>query len=478
MIDRAGRRSRLVCPPLPAPLHLLAGVIEWDALDWTRPPVVAAHGRSAEAAPGASYARRVGLRRLLARRSKRWLVRQRPDRAIARDVVGAAGAGGAQSTGRPGGRPLFARVLAEMFEPGHAGARDPSAGASPCTRCTRSRAREFIERRMVEPVRTRRIRLRLTQRRSLAGRGRRRALESAGGDRRGAVVRTARAHRGPARLTESSTRAEHDVIVADRDGEPLVRSAGDSMSRSWDCPAGRCSGSSTNATVLGGSASHLSLVSSGADAARRACPTSRADCAGACRARSKRFRSVRARHAAFDGSCSRAARDVFARARPACAPAAQHRFRGCSWRATGLIPGCPRRSRAPSAPDIAPPNARAPGNWYPSRSATVVECTRSLFTTKSSRSKGGTARGSSGCSCATCSSRSPAFDVQADSPVMGRIEIELAPTADWPAVRDRVTATCSASRTSRTPGAAPHDFDALAAAILADLGDRAADRFA
>ena len=34
MIDREGRRSRLVCPPLPAPLHLLAGVLEWDALGW------------------------------------------------------------------------------------------------------------------------------------------------------------------------------------------------------------------------------------------------------------------------------------------------------------------------------------------------------------------------------------------------------------------------------------------------------------
>jgi squalene-associated FAD-dependent desaturase len=34
MIDRAGRRSRLVCPPLPAPLHLLGGVFEWEALRW------------------------------------------------------------------------------------------------------------------------------------------------------------------------------------------------------------------------------------------------------------------------------------------------------------------------------------------------------------------------------------------------------------------------------------------------------------
>src|SRR5258708_1059473 len=35
IIDRSGRRSRLVCPELPAPLHLLAGVLDWDALSWS-----------------------------------------------------------------------------------------------------------------------------------------------------------------------------------------------------------------------------------------------------------------------------------------------------------------------------------------------------------------------------------------------------------------------------------------------------------
>src|SRR5207253_1433886 len=34
MIDRTARRSRLVCPSLPAPMHLLAGILEWDALSW------------------------------------------------------------------------------------------------------------------------------------------------------------------------------------------------------------------------------------------------------------------------------------------------------------------------------------------------------------------------------------------------------------------------------------------------------------
>jgi squalene-associated FAD-dependent desaturase len=33
-LDRSGRRSVLRCPPWPAPLHLLAGVLRWDALPW------------------------------------------------------------------------------------------------------------------------------------------------------------------------------------------------------------------------------------------------------------------------------------------------------------------------------------------------------------------------------------------------------------------------------------------------------------
>jgi hydroxysqualene dehydroxylase len=35
MIDRAGVKTRLTCPAVPAPLHLVAGLFEWDALGWT-----------------------------------------------------------------------------------------------------------------------------------------------------------------------------------------------------------------------------------------------------------------------------------------------------------------------------------------------------------------------------------------------------------------------------------------------------------
>ena len=33
-IDRGGRTSRLACPAIPAPLHLLVGALRWDAIGW------------------------------------------------------------------------------------------------------------------------------------------------------------------------------------------------------------------------------------------------------------------------------------------------------------------------------------------------------------------------------------------------------------------------------------------------------------
>jgi hydroxysqualene dehydroxylase len=54
VIDRAGRPSRLACPPLPSPLHLVAGVFDWEALTWRdrlsllklRQPLVNARARA------------------------------------------------------------------------------------------------------------------------------------------------------------------------------------------------------------------------------------------------------------------------------------------------------------------------------------------------------------------------------------------------------------------------------------------------
>ena len=46
MIDERGRRSVLKLPPLPAPLHLLAGVLAWEALTLGRAAVDSARGKA------------------------------------------------------------------------------------------------------------------------------------------------------------------------------------------------------------------------------------------------------------------------------------------------------------------------------------------------------------------------------------------------------------------------------------------------
>jgi thiamine biosynthesis protein ThiI len=63
-------------------------------------------------------------------------------------------------------------------------------------------------------------------------------------------------------------------------------------------------------------------------------------------------------------------------------------------------------------------------------------------------------------------------------PLMGRIELQLGPAASWDLVRDRVGLVFGAANFARAgrvpfdPAANPADvFDAIARAILADLGD-------
>src|SRR3989442_13726347 len=63
------------------------------------------------------------------------------------------------------------------------------------------------------------------------------------------------------------------------------------------------------------------------------------------------------------------------------------------------------------------------------------------------------------------------LDVPLIRSVMGRIEIELGPQADWLIVRDRLRRVFGIANFSYA-GRASHDFDVLAPAILRDLGDR------
>jgi squalene-associated FAD-dependent desaturase len=117
MIDRAGRRSRLACPALPAPLNLLAGLFDWDALTWEdrlsalrmvgplrrARRALAPGAREIAASPGETVeawlirnGQTARLREMLWEPLALAALNQPPDRAAA---------------------PVFARVLAEMFGP-------------------------------------------------------------------------------------------------------------------------------------------------------------------------------------------------------------------------------------------------------------------------------------------------------------------------------------------------------------------------
>ena len=68
------------------------------------------------------------------------------------------------------------------------------------------------------------------------------------------------------------------------------------------------------------------------------------------------------------------------------------------------------------------------------------------------------------------------LDVRAVRSLMGRIEIELAAGHDWDVARDRIRRVFGIANFSYA-NRGPHDFGALAAAILEDLGDRQAESF-
>ena len=122
MIDRTGRRSRLVCPTLPAPFHLVAGVMEWDALDWrdklaalrmATPLGIArrqlAGGRDIAASPGETV--------------DAWLIRNGQTERMREMLWHPLALAALNQQPEVAAAPPFARVLAEMF------GSDPRASA-------------------------------------------------------------------------------------------------------------------------------------------------------------------------------------------------------------------------------------------------------------------------------------------------------------------------------------------------------------
>jgi hydroxysqualene dehydroxylase len=139
MIDRAGRRSRLSCPALPAPLHLVAAVVEWDALAWrdrlsvtqmATPLKLARNQRRVAASPGETV--------------EDWLIRHGQTERIREMLWRPLALAALNQPADEAGAVVFARVLAEMFS------TDPWASAiglpvTPLDEMYAEPARRFVE---------------------------------------------------------------------------------------------------------------------------------------------------------------------------------------------------------------------------------------------------------------------------------------------------------------------------------------------
>lgn len=143
MIDRMGQRSRLSCPSLPPPFHLIAGILDWDALTWRdRFSIVGMAGplRIAQrelrggtlkaASPGETV--------------KDWLVRNGQAPRLCELLWEPLALAALNQPPDQAAAPLFARVLAEMF------GDDPRAAAialptKPLHLMYAEPAREYIE---------------------------------------------------------------------------------------------------------------------------------------------------------------------------------------------------------------------------------------------------------------------------------------------------------------------------------------------
>lgn len=114
MIDREGRKSRLSCPPLPPPLHLLAGVLEWSALSWRDRLSIAAM-----ATPLKNARRELAGGPVKAASAdetvEQWLVRNGQTPRLREMLWHPLALAALNQPAERAAAPPFARVLAEMF---------------------------------------------------------------------------------------------------------------------------------------------------------------------------------------------------------------------------------------------------------------------------------------------------------------------------------------------------------------------------
>ena len=472
MIDRGGRRSRLVVSAAAGAAAPARRRVRVGRAVVARPAVGAPHGDAAAArAPRAAARRDARSRRRPARPSRTGSIRNGQTPRLREMLWDPLALAALNQPPDQAAAPPFARVLAEMF------GADPRAAAialptKPLHLMYAEPARAFIE-RTAATVRTgapATIRVDATAR--VAG-------VDAGGERwparrvicGRAVVRARRtcstATPRRAARTSSSARgamASSPIVTVnlwfDRPvlDEPFVGLPGRAMQWVFD-----------KRLVFGDEASHLSLVSSGA-AALAGRDERGADRAGARRAARRAARRPRRR-----GCCARPSSASRAR-RSRWRPASRRGRRRATPRA-GAASGRRLDRHGSARYDRERGPQRPPRPRHRMRLVDRCQISNDRFMNsivvhyKELALKGKNRPGSSSCSCATCRRALAGLDVATVRSVMGRIEIELGPDAAVgrgaraapPRLRHR---ELLARRT-----AAPLDFDALAAAILDDLGD-------
>jgi len=145
MVDRAGHRSRLEIAALPPPLHLIAGVFDWTALQWKdrlsilrmRTPLAVARrsltpgAQAIAASPGETV--------------ENWLIRNGQTARLREMLWDPLALAALNQQPSHAAAPTFARVLAEMFGP------DPKAAAigipnKPLDAMYAEPARAYVER--------------------------------------------------------------------------------------------------------------------------------------------------------------------------------------------------------------------------------------------------------------------------------------------------------------------------------------------
>ena len=142
-IDGAGERSLLSCPPLPSPLHVLGGLLEWEALGWRDRLSAFSLARPIRAAQRFLRTGKGCLPASAGETVENWLIRNGQSRRLREMLWEPLGVAALNQPIQEAAAPPFVRVLAQMFGP------DPTAAAIavplvPLTALYADPAREFL----------------------------------------------------------------------------------------------------------------------------------------------------------------------------------------------------------------------------------------------------------------------------------------------------------------------------------------------